>query len=140
MPAQVPADHDDHHGRDARCHSAGDGARRRLGAAPSARHRDRRRADREPDADALYDAGDLSLSRSLQPVVPTPLVFRTIAGRRLWQSRAGRMKADVSAMITPLREPNSDQPVPTGKSICYSLAQRLLTTSDERGNAMAIDL
>ncbi len=32
----------------------------RLGTAPSARHRHRRRPDREPTAHALYDAGDLS--------------------------------------------------------------------------------
>ena len=32
-----------------------------LGDARAARHRDRRRADREPDAHALYDAGGLSL-------------------------------------------------------------------------------
>ena len=33
-------------------------------------HRHRRRPDREPDADALHDPGDLSLPRSPQPVVP----------------------------------------------------------------------
>ena len=36
----------------------------RLGTAPAARHHDRRRTDREPDADAVHDAGDLSISGS----------------------------------------------------------------------------
>ena len=42
------------------------GARHRhgLGAAPAARHRDRRRPDRQPDADAVHDAGHLPVSRS----------------------------------------------------------------------------
>ena len=39
------------------------GTRRRLGAAPSARHHDGRRPDREPGADAVHDAGDLSRVR-----------------------------------------------------------------------------
>ena len=35
------------------------GTRHRLGAAPSAGHRDRRRPDRQPGADAVHHAGDL---------------------------------------------------------------------------------
>ncbi len=85
-------DHDDHDGRVARCHPACHGPRRRLGAAPSARHRDRRRADRQPDADALYDAGDLSLSRSFQPMVPAPLVFGPSTDHRLQPPRYRRMR------------------------------------------------
>src|SRR5262249_2853051 len=57
----VPADHDD----DARRALRGDPARARdgdgLGAPPSARHHDRRRALDLADPDALHDAGHLSL-------------------------------------------------------------------------------
>ena len=45
------------------------GTRHRLGAPPAARLRDRRRADRQPGADALHDAGRLSLPRPSQCVV-----------------------------------------------------------------------
>ena len=41
----------------------------RIGAAPAAGHRDRRRTDRQPDADAVHDAGRLSLHGSR----PAPL-------------------------------------------------------------------
>ena len=48
------------------------GQRHRLGAAPAARHRDRRRPDLQPDADALHDAGDLPRVRPARaPVRPT---------------------------------------------------------------------
>ena len=39
------------------------GTRHRLGTAPAARHRHRRRPDRQPGADAVHHAGDLSLLR-----------------------------------------------------------------------------
>ena len=45
------------------------GTRHRLGAAPSARPHHRRRPDREPGADALHHAGDLS---RLRPAGPPP--------------------------------------------------------------------
>ena len=41
--------------------AAGSWWRNRLGTAPSARNRDRRRPDREPDAHAVHDSGDLSV-------------------------------------------------------------------------------
>jgi multidrug efflux pump len=37
-----------------------------IGAAPSARHHDRRRADRQPGADAVHHAGDLPVLRPLE--------------------------------------------------------------------------
>ena len=48
------------------------GTRHRLGAAPPARHRDRRRPDRQPAADALHDAGRLPVPRPLPPVGQPP--------------------------------------------------------------------
>ena len=55
---------------------AGDGLR----AAPAARHRDRRRADLQPDADALHDAGRLPVSRPLPAALGAP-ARRAPAGR-----------------------------------------------------------
>ncbi len=60
LPAALPADHDDDAWR--RCSAAlplalGTGVG--VGAAPPARHHDRRRADRQPAAHALHHAGDL---------------------------------------------------------------------------------
>ena len=57
-------DPDDDGGGDVRRAAADAGNRRRLGAAPSARPRDRRRPRRQPGADAVHDAGDLSLLRA----------------------------------------------------------------------------
>ena len=68
VPAALPPDHDDDDGGDAGRAAARARRRRRRGDAPAARHRDRRRPAREPDADALHDAGRLSLPRPLPPV------------------------------------------------------------------------
>src|SRR6185437_8381552 len=54
MPAPLPADHDDDDGGAVRRIAAGDRFRRRLGIAPAARHRHRRRPDRVAAADALH--------------------------------------------------------------------------------------
>ncbi len=82
VPRALPADHDDDAGGAARRDPAGDRDRAGLGAAPAARHHHRGRADRVADADALYDAGDLSLARQAAPP----------AGRRRAQAaRAGRV-------------------------------------------------
>ena len=56
--------------------AAGDRPRRRLGAAPAARHRHRRRPAGLAVADALHDAGDLSLSRPVEPVARGPAAAR----------------------------------------------------------------
>ena len=61
--AALPADPDDDVRRAVRRRAADDRARRRLGAAPAAGHRDLRRLDPEPAADALHDARDLSRVR-----------------------------------------------------------------------------
>ena len=86
LPAALPADHDDDDGGAARRAAAGARRRRRRRAAPAARHLDRRRPDRQPAADALHDAGRLSLPRPLPPVVPRAL--------RAARRRAGRAPRD----------------------------------------------
>ena len=48
------------------------GTRHGFGVAPAARHRHRRRPDRQPDAHPVHDAGRLSLSRPLPAVVRAP--------------------------------------------------------------------
>jgi multidrug efflux pump len=53
-------DHHDHAGRHLRRHAAGRRLRHRRRSAPPAGHRHRRRPDRQPGADAVYDAGGLS--------------------------------------------------------------------------------
>ena len=58
-----PADHDDDLRGDLRRAAARFRDRRGRGIAPSARHHHRRRADRQPGADALYDAGRVPLPR-----------------------------------------------------------------------------
>ena len=63
--AAVSPDHDDDHGGDARRRAADAGHRHRLGNPPAARLCDGRRPDRQPGADAVHDAGDLSLPRHL---------------------------------------------------------------------------
>ena len=61
--AALPADHDDDHGGAARRAAARARARHGIGAAPAARLHHGRRADREPGADAVHDAGGVSVSR-----------------------------------------------------------------------------
>ena len=64
LPAAAAADPDDDGRGDVRRAAADAGNRRRLRAAPSARPRDRRRPRVQPGADAVHDAGDLSLLRA----------------------------------------------------------------------------
>ena len=63
-PASLPPDHDDHNGGDARRRAADAGHRHRLRDQAAFRLCDGRRPDRQPGADAVHDAGDLSVSRS----------------------------------------------------------------------------
>ena len=60
LPAALPPDHDDHHGGAARRAAADARHRHRIGTAPAARRGDRRRPDRQPGADPVHHAGDLS--------------------------------------------------------------------------------
>ncbi len=64
VSAALPPDHDDHHGGDPGRAAADARARHRLGAAPAARLYNGRRAGAEPDADPVYDAGDLPVPGS----------------------------------------------------------------------------
>ena len=76
LPAPLQADHDDDHGGDAWRAAAGDRHGRRRRTSPAARHRDRRRADPQPGADALFDAGDLPVHG------PVPFLEPASQGRR----------------------------------------------------------
>ena len=59
----LPPDHDDDDGGAARRRAADAGHRHRIGNPPAARLCHGRRPDRQPGADAVHDAGGLSLSR-----------------------------------------------------------------------------
>ena len=59
LSAPLQADHDDDHGRHARCSSPGNRDGRWRGASTAARYRHRRRSHPQSDADAVFDAGDL---------------------------------------------------------------------------------
>ncbi len=63
LPAAIPANSDDHHGGAAGRAAPGVGDGNRIGAAAAARNHHHRRPAVQPDADALYDAGGLSLLR-----------------------------------------------------------------------------
>ena len=60
--AALSPDHDDHDGGDPRRRAADARRRHRRGNPPAARLFHRRRPDRQPGADAVHHAGDLSLS------------------------------------------------------------------------------
>ena len=64
LSAALSPDPDDDDGGDSRRAAVDARDGRRLRAAPSARRRHRRRPDPQPGADAVHDAGDLSLFRS----------------------------------------------------------------------------
>ena len=63
--AALPADHDDDDGGDAGRRAADAGPGHRLGDPPAARLCDGRRLACQPGADAIHDAGGLSLSRPI---------------------------------------------------------------------------
>ena len=64
---RIPADHDDDDGRAARGSAAHGCDRARIGAASAVGHYHRWRVVGFADADALYDAGDLSVARQAPP-------------------------------------------------------------------------
>ena len=94
LAAALPPDHDDHHGGDARRAAARLRHGRRRRDAPAARHLDRRRTDREPGADALHHAGDVSVSGSLRPLVQ-PCVVAPVPGRPARTARGPDAPAQV---------------------------------------------
>ena len=65
VPAALPSDHHDDDDGAAERPAADVRLRLRIGTAPPARLRHGRRTGAEPASDAVHDAGDLSLSRSL---------------------------------------------------------------------------
>ena len=99
LPAALQADHDDDDGCHARRPSAGDrhGRWRRAPATPW--HRDRRRSHPQPGADALFDAGDLSVYGSLQRLGPASPDRRRGAARARCHTATGRI--DVSNRSRP---------------------------------------
>src|SRR5581483_5019335 len=82
LPAALSADPDDDPGGAPRRPAACSRRRRRLRAAPPARHRDRRRADLQPDADPLHHAGHLSLSGTLPGILRGFAAKQTAAADR----------------------------------------------------------
>src|SRR5262249_14971299 len=72
VPAALPPDHDDHVRSTPRRGAARDRLRLRRGAAPAARYSDHGRPDPVATADAVHDAGRVSLPGPLPPVVPAP--------------------------------------------------------------------
>ena len=64
--------------------------RRRRGIPPAARHFDRRRPDREPDADAVHDSGRVLVSRPLQSLDATRSTGRATGAERRRRSRGLR--------------------------------------------------
>ena len=64
VPAALPSDHDDHHGRAAGRRSAGLWQRRGFRIAKTARHLHHRRTADQPGADAVHYSGDLLVFRT----------------------------------------------------------------------------
>ena len=81
LPAALPPDHDDDLRRHVRGPAARLGNRRGLGAASSSGDNHRRRLAVQPGADALYDAGHLSLSRPVREVAGPAMAPFLRAGR-----------------------------------------------------------
>ena len=82
LRAALSPDHHDDAGGDARRLAAGARYWRRFGAAPPARNRHRRRPDLQPDADALHDAGRVSLYGSMAALFFPLTAQRATAGCR----------------------------------------------------------
>src|SRR5690606_40719183 len=73
LPAALPADPDDHHGRHPRRTAVAAGRCRGGGDAPAAGAGNHRRADVEPDSHALHHTGGLSVSGSpASPLLSLP--------------------------------------------------------------------
>ena len=85
----VQAHHHDDDGGAAGRTAAGAGERDGIGTAPAARHCDCGRLDLQPGADAVYDAGDLSLPRSASHLVCR--ASRKRLARRSRRSSAARL-------------------------------------------------
>ena len=122
LAAALSAHPDDHDGGAARRAAADAGLRRGLGAAPPARHRDRRRADREPAAHAVHDAGDLSGLRPRGAGAPARRPARARPRRRGSRRRHEPLRAlhrapgrdhavDRRASRSRARSPTSQLPV-----------------------------
>ena len=94
LPAAPAADPDDDGRGDVRRAAADAGDRRRLRAAPSARPGDRRRPRRQPGADVVHHAGDLSVLRAASPSASAP-------GRRSARCRRRRREQPLLRAVHP---------------------------------------
>ncbi len=96
----LPPDHDDDDGGDAGRRAADAGHRHRIGNPPAARLCHGRRPDRQPGADAVHDAGGLSVSRpALEPVCALGAIggFRSWGASRMRKPRSSRRPSDLEA-------------------------------------------
>src|SRR6266540_5193196 len=94
---EISADHDDDDGGPVRGAAAGAGDRSGRRASPATGHRDRGRAARQPDADALHDPGGVSLPRPYAAVVLGPA-----RGPRARTWRLAQHGQDYSAQSDPV--------------------------------------
>ena len=101
VPAALPPDHDDHHGRAARRAAAGAGAWHRLRVALPARRHDRRRLAAQPVADALHHAVDLP---GVRAAAGAPLAPRRAGG-------AGRVKVAIQRTLVARRGGEGPDPL-----------------------------
>ncbi len=103
LPAALPADHDDHDGGDPRRAALAARHRHRLRTAPAARPRHYRRLDRQPDADAVHDARDLSLFRPARGAADRqPAGKSACAGNAAATAGAGRMNISAPFISRPV--------------------------------------
>ena len=129
--AALPPDHDDDDGGDARRRAADAGHRHRLGNPPAARLCDGRRPDRQPGADAVHDAGDLSLSRqALERVCG----LGTIRKRRPRPRRHRARRDQASRRVTFYCRAISAFPTPSPSSF-WSLCIATVTRSNRPVNS-----
>src|SRR6202041_3842681 len=92
MHSALSPDSDDHHGGALRRASFGPGDWNGFGIEAAAGCDDHRRADREPDVDAVYDAGGLSLSGSLAFAMGQPAYQVLRADARSESRMSGHLK------------------------------------------------
>ena len=97
----LPPDHDDDDGGHAGRRAADARHRHRIGNPPAARLCHGRRADRQPGADAVHDAGGLSLSR---PALQRVRALGTVVGSRSGRTSGRTGLGQASRRVTGLRK------------------------------------
>jgi multidrug efflux pump len=122
-PAALPADHHDHDGGDAGRRAARARPGDRGGAAAPARHRDHRRPDLQPAADALHDAGRLSRLR------PPGAAADPQAGGAGAPPRARESGADVNVSAPFINRPIATTLLTVAVALAGGIAFRFLPVS-----------